>query len=203
MKALLLTALALHFIGCSRLAIWMEGVKQPALEDYYSLTEFLLKFEMDTADILCFKDTNALNNFYLKRIGLPESRFFNSDKNLVDYRESPEDCNGMVSVFLEKVEAIKNKPPVPNEYLSDYIRDLVHEQDQRPFVLEQEPYDLYLAVYWAKFLGKVNKRKVFEWLSLVEDARKRGMRIRVFNINADYQTAWKIKKTDLPEFRFK
>jgi hypothetical protein len=95
---------------------------------------------------------------------------------------------------------VNQKTPVSDEFLEKYLKDLVYVKDQQPFAIGQEKNDLYLVMYWAKYLGKINKRKVFEWLNLVEDARKRGLKIRVLKINADYQQFWGLKKNDLPQF---
>ena len=201
MKSILFCFLFLFLAqGCTRLIIMKEGIKQPDLEDYNSLSNFLLKIKVDTSELLCFKDTIALNKFFKMKIGMPESQFFNSEKKLVDYRESPKDCNGQVSVFLEKAEIVNQKTPVSDEFLEKYLKDLVYVKNQQPFTIGQEKNDLYLVMYWAKYLGKINKRKVFEWLNLVEDARKRGLKIRVLKINADYQQFWGLKKDDLPQF---
>ena len=188
-------------MACARLAMIKEGVKQPRMEDYASLTSFLLKMGIDTSEMLCFKDTSALNHFYTQNIGIPDSRFFNQHQDLVDYRQSPQDCNGMVAVFLEHIETIKTKEPIANHPIGNYLQELVYVTNQEPFHLEPGAYDLYLIIYWAKYLGKINKHKVFDWLSLVEAAQKRNIRIRVIKIDADYQKAWNLTREELPHFK--
>lgn len=203
MKNLIIILLTLSIWGCTRILMITQEVKNPTIENYQSLNSFLKKKQIDTSEILCFRDTAALRVFYNRHIGLPESQFFNRNKLLVPYKSSPEQCNGMVSVFIENADSINLMKPIPGEKLEAYLEDVVYEADLRPFALEQEKYDLYLIMYWAKYLGKVNKHKVFEWLQLVEDARKRGLNIRVIKINADYQQGWGITEADLPQFNFK
>jgi hypothetical protein len=100
-------------VSCTRILLWKEGVKQPALETHDRLRTFLVKQQLDTSEILCFRDTNALNRFYGMQIGFPDARFFNRQKQLVDYREKPEDCNAKVGLFLQKMDSINLKPADP------------------------------------------------------------------------------------------
>lgn len=188
--------------GCKPLLIWNEGVKQPALEDHTRLKKFLAKYHIDTLEILCFKDTAALHRFYTSDIRLPDARFFNRHQQLVDYRDSPKDCNGKVSVFLEKIDSIDKRPPIAGQTLGHYLQDIVYEKDQTPFAVPPKTYDTYLVIYWAKYLGKLNKRKVFDWTTLTNEAQQRGVKIRVLLINADYQRFWNIKPEDIPHFEF-
>lgn len=186
--------------GCTRMAMLIEDVRQPKMEDYSSLTKFLLKLDIDTSDLLCYSDTSALYKFYKTDIGLPESRFFNRHGQLVDYRDSPQDCNGHVSVFLEKAAQIDQKAPVPNEFIQPYISDLIYVKDNRKFILDNRAYDMYLVIYWARYLGKVNKHKVFEWLNLVRSAEEKGLKVKVIKINADFQKGWGLSRDALPKF---
>ncbi len=202
MRQIALAIFLFSTLGCKQLILLKEGVKQPVLEDHNSLKKFLAKNQIDTTEILCFQDTVALHQFYKTKIGLPDSRFFNRQRALVDYRESPKDCNGKVSVFLEKIDSMNLRPPIPGELLHTYLQGVVYEKDLSPFAVTGELYDTYLVIYWAKYLGKLNKRKVFEWMTLANDARKRGVKIRVLLINADYQRQWKIKKEDIPYFKY-
>jgi len=78
--ALSLSALA----ACKHLVLHMEGIKQPQLEDHLSLSRFLNANGIDTSEILCFKDMDALEDFYKTGIGIPDARFFNRDKKLVN-----------------------------------------------------------------------------------------------------------------------
>ena len=194
--------LVVSLFGCKRLALLSVGFKQPQLENYISLTHFLVNKQIDTSEMLCFRDTTALNRFYKRHIGIPESRFFNRRQELVDYKSSPKDCNGQVAVFLEKLDTVNQKPPVPGEMLEAYLQDVVHVESLTPFALDTPVYDAYLVIYWAKYLGRANKYKVFEWLELVKDAKKRGLKVRVIKIDTDYQQAWRISQDDLPHFDF-
>ncbi|MBK8966924.1 MAG: hypothetical protein IPM36_09640 [Lewinellaceae bacterium] len=199
------TFLILGFIAlasCTRLALWMYQVKQPALENHQSLTTFLLANEIDTTELLCLKDTTTLNKLLSIGLSIPDSRFFNRNKLMVDYRTSPKDCNGKVSVFIEKADSINLLIPRKEHQLDHYLKNLVHSDTRQTFALEQEPYDVYLVVYWAKFLGKVNKHKVFEWQQLAKAANEKGQKIRMILVNVDYQDFWGIQENQVPKFNY-
>ena len=188
--------------SCKYILIKYERVKQPTLENHESLSRFLCSKGIDTSEILCFKDTTALNTFYKLHLSVPEARFFNKEKKLVDYRNSIFDCNGMVSVFIEKVDSINLVTPIEGEYLDKYLESVVVESTGNPFTLENQKYEVYMVVYWAKYLGNVSKRKVYDWQEQVKKANQDGTRIRMILVDIDYQKFWGISKDVLPEFIF-
>ncbi len=201
--SLLLLCVFIEFItSCTRVLMITEGIKQPALENHTTLSKFLLSKGIDTTEILCFKDTTALIALYRSHIGIPDARFFNSKKKLVDYKNHPNDCNGMVSVFIEKIDSIVQKTPIEGEFLDNYINNLVIEKTGQKFLLEDQDYDVYMVVYWAKFLGKVNKRKVYDWQEHVKKANQNGKKIRMMLVSVDYQAFWGISKDQLPTFDY-
>lgn len=188
--------------SCKQLLLKHEGIKQPALEDHKSLSNFLSSKGIDTSEILCFKDTTALNTFYRSGLGLPDAQFFNKESKLVNYRESIKDCNGMVSIFIQKGDSINSVSPVEGEHLDKYLENVVIENTGNRFTIENQKYDVYMLVYWAKYLGKLNKHKVYEWQELVKKANQNDKKIRMILINVDYQKFWGISKDQLPEFEF-
>ena len=201
-RLLLLSASLMLFSSCKFLLLKYEGVEQPALENHQSLSKFLYSNGIDTSEILCFKDTQALNTFYRSGIGMPEAQFFNRDKKFVDYRNSIKDCNGMVSVFIGKIDSINLVSPIEGKLLEHYLENVVVEKTGNKFILENQSYDAYMVVYWAKFLGKVTKRKVSEWQELAKKENLNGKKMRVILISVDYQEMWGISKDQVPEFDF-
>ncbi|MBC7774098.1 MAG: hypothetical protein H7246_01565 [Phycisphaerae bacterium] len=199
---LLLSASMMLAISCKYILLKSEGVKQPALESHKSLSKFLLSKGIDTSEILCFRDTFALNTFYRTSFKVPDAHFFNKDKKFVDYRQSIKDCNGMVSVFIENIDSVNLELPIEGKFLDDYLNNLVIEKTGHEFVLENQEYDVYMVVYWAKYLGKVNKRKVYDWQELVKKAKQNGKRIRTLLVSVDYQEMWGISKDQIPEFDY-
>lgn len=199
---LLFSASLLLFSSCKFLLLKYEGVKQPALENHQSLSKFLVSNGIDTSEILCFKDTQALNNFYRSGIGIPEAQFFNKDKKFVDYRNSIKDCNGMVSVFIEKIDSINLVSPIEGKLLDKYLENIVIGKTGGKFILENQKYDAYMVVYWAKFMGKVTKRKVSEWQELAMKENQNGKKMRMILISVDYQQFWGISKDQVPQFDF-
>lgn len=199
---LLLTVLLVLTTSCKYLLIKSEGIRQPKIENYESLSKFLLSKGIDTSEILCFKDTLALNIYYRNDFKIPDALFFNREKKFVDYRTSVTDCNGMVSVFIGNIDSINLKEPIEEKILDSYLNNLVLEKTGQKFMLENQRYDAYMVVYWAKYLGKVNKRKVYDWQELAKKANQNGEKIRMILVSVDYQEFWGINKNQLPKFDF-
>jgi len=199
---LLLSSFVMLITSCTKLLLISEGVKQPAIENYNSLSKFLLSKGIDTSEILCFKDTTALNAFYKSRFGIPEAQFFNKEKKFVDYRQSITDCNGKVSVFIENIDSINLESPIEGEFLDTYLNNLVVEKTGQEFILENQNYEAYMIVYWAKYVGKVTKRKVCDWQEHVRKVNQNGKRIRMILVSVDYQEFWGISKDQIPRFDY-
>ncbi len=189
-------------LGCKPILLKIEGIRQPKLENHQSLSKFLLSCRVDTSEILCFKDTFALNKFYATDIAFPDARFFNKEKKLVDYRSLESDCNAKVSPFIEKIGSINKLTPVPAKTLDEFIKDLVVVQNAQKFILEDQEYDAYMIIYWAKYLGKVTKSHISEWQELVNKGNKGSKKTRVILVNLDYQSFWGIKSSDLPKLSY-
>ena len=199
---LLLFASMMLTSSCKFLLFKYEGVKEPALENHASLSKFLSSKRIDTSEILCLRDIDALNNFYLSKIGTPDALFFNREKKMVDYRSSVEDCNGMVPIFIDKGDSINLVKPIEGEYLDKYLEPIAIEKSGKKFILDSQDYDVYMVVYWAKYLGKVSKRKVYEWQEHLKKANQNGQKMRMILVSVDYQQFWGITKDQIPEFGF-
>ena len=199
---LLLSASTMLITSCKFLLLKYEGIKQPSIENHESLSKFLWSKGIDTTEILCFKDTVALNNFYSSKIGMPEAVFFNKEKRMVDYRNSFKDCNGMVSIFIEKGDSINLVKPIEGEFLDKYLEPLVVEKTGKKFILDNQEYDVYMVVYWAKFMGNVSKRKVYEWQEHLKKANENGQKMKMILVSVDYQQFWNISPNEIPRINF-
>ena len=103
---------------------------------------------------------------------------------------------------MKRVTAINGLPADETQSLSIETTGLVFISNHIPVELKEGDYDAYCLIYWAKYLGKLNKRKVFEWQSLAQEASEKGLRVKVLLVNADYQSFWGLEAGDLPEFAF-
>ena len=180
----------------------MEGIKQPALENHLSLSNFLLSNGIDTSEILCFRDTTALKAFYKTDINLPDARFFNREKVMVDYRSSGSDCNAQVSPFIEKGDSINQMAPVKGKSIDGFLKGVVSARTGQGFALDSQEFDVYLIVYWAKYLGKLNKRYVRDWQELVRKGNQKGKKTRMILVNTDYQSIWGVKSSDVAKIKY-
>ncbi len=188
--------------SCRFILIKMEGIKQPKIENHQSLSKFLLSSKVDTSEILGFRDTKALFEYYATEIGAPDARFFNREKKLIDYRSIETDCNANVSPFIEKIDSINSLKPVPGKTMDDFLKNLVVEKTALDFKLEDQEYDAYIIIYWAKYLGKVTKSHISEWQKLITKVNNDKKKIRMILVNVDYQSFWGCQPSDVPKFDF-
>ena len=188
--------------GCVRALFLYNGVHNPTFETHKSLSRFLLKQDIDTVGMLCFRDSSSFFEFTKQKIGAPNVQFFNNCGKFVDYRSSDTDCNAKVSAFLERLDSINTMPADTSKSIESSLAGTVWSADHTDFKLDQAPYDAYMVVYWAKYLGRANKSHIVEWQKLAADAKNKGMKIKILSVSTDFQLSWGMNKNDLPKLTY-
>ena len=56
--------------------------------------------------------------------------------------------------------------------------------------MQNEDYDFYVIMYWAKWTGRLNKTKIKDWIEDIDNANKNGFKIKIIPINTDIQDFW-------------
>jgi hypothetical protein len=51
-------------------------------------------------------------------------------------------------------------------------------------------------ITWAVFAGKLNDEKAFEWVKLLNDAKKKGINVNYYLLNCDFQKSWNLSKEE-------
>ena len=87
------------------------------------------------------------------------------------------------------------------EYVFD---ELVYSRNQTPPDKDDlnGKYDYHVMFFWTVFTGKLNKDKVFEWHTTIEEEKLAGLNIRAYYINLDCQEFWGYTNEDLPKFQY-
>ena len=194
-----------HF-SCKKILLAQYGVKQPKIESYASLSNFLEKQDIRTKELYGFADTTA---FYAKLrmdgFSAPESYFFNKNGYFVPYKPAAKSCNASVSPFLDNMATNFNTLPCDSSrHLTRELGYLVNLKTQQKVRLTDLPEsDVYVVMYCAKYIGKVNKEKIWDWLAHIETIQsKTKFKITPILVSADYLDFWHITQKDIPKFAF-
>jgi hypothetical protein len=193
-------------LSCKQILLKQYGVTQPRLENYASLNAFLEKNGVVGMSIYALKDTATLNDQYRKKlVGMPEAYFYNKEGNFVPYKETAKSCNAGVSLFLDSIGGFNKLPFDATKNIRALLPNIV-ELDKGNTVKTVSTLpksDIYVVMNWAKYIGKVNKAKTWDWLDIINKNREKNpLKITVILLSFDYQESWGITKKDIPKFNF-
>ncbi len=185
MKRLFLL-LIIAFGSCQSVLKTAYGIKDPKIESKKEIQSFVLKHNLDTTRIVFFKNlmgfTLASKNKYLN---IPDAIFFNSKGDFVDYKKTASDCNAGVGAFLTDLREFENRVPNPDKKLSDFNQLLASDSSSAK-------QGIIVYITFAKYVGKLNRDKAFEWVKLIEKAQKDGLDIDYYLLNCDFLDSWNI-----------
>lgn len=166
----------------------MYGIKNPEVETKESLHSYARSINVDTAYILTV-DTSAFLGTML-RIGssMPEAEIFNARGENLSYKAESQDCNAGLFSFIPHLKTdttyhVKDKFTLAKQL--QVLRDL---DGNLMTNFDINGHDYFLFIYWTKWLGKLNKDHVREWIDLA--ASNKGVRIKVVALNLDFQSWW-------------
>ena len=196
----------LSHLSCKRILLAQYGVKQPKIESYASLSSFLEKQNIRTKELYGFADTGKLYaKMKLGEVGIPEAYFFNKNGYFVPYKPAAKSCNASVSPFLDNMATNFNTLPCDSSrHLTKELGYLVNLKTQQKVQLTDLPEsDVYAVMYCAKYIGKVNKDKIWDWLAHIEMIQsKTKFKITPVLVSVDYLDFWHITQKDIPKFNF-
>jgi hypothetical protein len=185
---------AFSLTSCTFLIKKMYRVKKPKLENVESLSNYLNKNKFDTTKLILLKDIVAFKQYLKINSDVPNAMFFNNMGEFVDYRKSPEDCNGKVSEFISSIEEInkvRNEKSLKLNEINQLLSKSIAEQGE-----------ITIIITWVVYIGKLNKKKSFEWIKLIKEAQQKGVKINYYLLNCDILESWEgdfddLKKTKM------
>ncbi len=186
MKKITFLAMIILMVSCNPVAKMVLQVKKPNFETTDSQEIFLKKNKVVVADFFYFRDFNsfvlASKNKYLS---IPDAFFFNKEGNLVRYKKSSSDCNAKVDDFINDLNEFSKAPSDSSINVTKLLA--LFESNNK---IEYKKSEITVFLTWAVFAGKVNKDKTFEWIKLIAEAQKQGVKISYYLVNCDLQDSW-------------
>ena len=187
--------LVFSLTSCTFLIKKMYRVKKPKLENVESLSKYLNKNKFDTTKLILLKDIVAFKQYLKINSDVPNAMFFNNMGEFVDYRKSPEDCNGKVSEFISSIEEInkvRNEKSLKLNEINQLLSKSIAEQGE-----------ITIIITWVVYIGKLNKKKSFEWIKLIKEAQQKGVKINYYLLNCDILESWEGDFDDLKKTKMK
>ncbi len=180
--------------GCTKIMLYHFGVRNPKVENKEQIEYYLKKNKLIAENCYALKDTSALNNFNNGTIGIPEIRFYDKNGYLMLYRDNKK-CNtqndSLIS-FLDPKNIVKIDS---SNKINDYIKELKTLDGKEINNNQFKQYDYYLIMYWAKWTGQVNSKKMTDWESSLK--QKSDLKIKTIKVTTDYMDFWELNKKDI------
>lgn len=188
-NTLIATIFLLSLVSCKTVLYTVKGIKDPKLETYTSTQKYLYKNDIDTARVVYFKDLNSfVYASKMKLLTIPNALFFDEKGFFVDYKKSPADCNAKVGGFIDDLDSFQSAESDSTRTIADFKKLLVSPNKK----LLSEHSDITVFIMWTKWSGALNKEKAFEWVQLLEEAKKKGVSVNYYLLNADFQENWNL-----------
>jgi hypothetical protein len=187
---LVLFAICLCLCSCQTVMMKYYGASNPRIENTKTIAHYLEKKELDTSTIYKIKNFKSFVAFS-NDVMIPNGFFYNKNGYYVDYNKTPKNCNANVGGFISDLKNL-NQEEINTKNLKEIIH-FITDKNGNPITFE-EGYDVYILITWAKFVGKLNEEKAFEWVDLIKKASFDGLKIKYYLVNTDFQETW----NDLP-----
>ncbi|MUV04898.1 hypothetical protein GN157_14375 [Flavobacterium rakeshii] len=201
MKKILLIALmaSLSLFSCKSMLVKSYGIKDPEFESKEAITEYLIKKDMDTTNVMVFKDLTSYVTAIKRGMKIPNAMFFNSSGNFVNYQKTPEDCNAKVSGFIGDIKAIDSLTEDISFNVFKMTDFLVKPNGDKIEI--EKGYDAYVLINWALYAGKLNEEKAFDWVNLLKQNEK-DFKVKYYLLNCDFQDMWGLTDEQKKEIGF-
>lgn len=180
--------------SCKPVIIFLAGAHNPKPEDKESLIRYLDKKDIPADNILVLVDSTFFYRKHRDLGGIPEIQVFNKHGILINYKDTGSSCSGPAEFFTKAICSANVLSSNSSKTIESELKDLV-TFDNNPVVLAKDSsFDFYVLIYWARFIGNLNKSKVRVWESNLKNVT--GCKVWVAKVNMDWQKKWREKKTE-------
>ena len=188
-KIVLLLLPLLAFVGCRPAIKMVYGIHQPRVENQKSINKFIEKKEL--AD-----DNNYSLPFdeYVSRLQrmkkLPSIYIFDKQRNNLPFisKKDSTTCNASSYDFVSMLDPKYEYEIDSAIHYTDHAKYLVDLTGKASEITPPEDADYVVFVYWATFMGKVNKQQTKRWEEAVKG--NSNAKIAVYKVNMDFQEHW-------------
>ena len=104
--------------------------------------------------------------------------------------------------FLLSIDSISNLKPGSDFSIQKFTADFISLASHKNIIIDDtNHYEISIVITSAKYLGKLNEDKVFQWEAIVNKLRESGHKIRYYKLFFDYMDFWGVNEKDLFKIR--
>jgi len=186
--------------GCTRLMMFVWGVKEPKVETIASISEFTNSIGVHTENLMIAKDSVSLHELITSVKSIPEAEFFDCNGALIPYKdEGSNQCNAGVDAFIELL-TIKRQLSTHSQHLQSRLSRMISIPSKQDVLFRSLPRsDYYVLLYFTKWSGKkVNREHITEWVNHIQSSNNSNEFIITYLIvNLDFMDVWGVSIENL------
>jgi hypothetical protein len=168
----------------------MYGIKDPDIENEKSIKKKVLKFKLDTSNIVTVNSRDFPK--VLGAQGIPDCSIYDKNGKYIEYRRTDTSCNAGLFEFIPNLNPI-NSYRQPDSLSLD--KQYSKYRDLKGNTLtEIAAADFYVLIYWTVWTGKLNSDHVKPWEDLAK--ANKNCNVKVIKVNLDLQEWWDKKDRD-------
>lgn len=170
--------------SCQPIVMKFYGIKKPDIENEKTITQTASKYGLKTTNIISVTSNHFLET--LNGQGIPDASIYDRNGKYIEYRSADSTCNAGLFSFIPTLskDAVYHKPDS-----ADLKSEMTKFRDLRGNILmDPDPADFYLLIYWSVWTGKLNKDHVKIWEDLA--LANRRCKIEIIKVNLDIQEYW-------------
>lgn len=181
-------AILVSSTSCTRILMFLKGAHSPRPENESTVRGFSEKMEWPQDNIFIFADSSGFYNYHRNIGTYPWISFYNKDMYLLNVREKGE-CAGVIDSVIHNL-ALGNIYPVDSTSRLPSLIPMLCDLDGEPLqISDLKQSDFYVVLYWAIFIGKLNKNNVKVWEEQLNE-KAQTMGITVLKVNCDIMESW-------------
>ncbi len=168
----------------------MQGGHLPRIENAETIESTLEKYNLSDSNNYIICDSSSYFKILKEITSLPEIMFFNDLGEKMEIRKQGT-CTAGVGVLIDSIQDYTvpdtsiHSPFHQIDSLLYHLRTLEGEVINKSTIKEA---DYFVVIFWAKFIGKLNRTKVKQWELALQ--AKKNLKIEVLKVNCDVQEMW-------------
>lgn len=198
MRLFLLLIIPFSIISCNSLKKKILGFENPKLEDFKSVRNYAKDNFGEENDVWVFNEIEEMAGGLSQSFFIPDARFYNQEGYFVNYKKSPEECNAKIGTFMKEFNALSTTND-STDLVSNFSGKLINTRTKELFTIDNfdKNLDGYIFIFWAKYIGKLNKSKTLNWINAYRNIKNSGNNFQLILVNADFLEEWGLTQMEI------
>jgi hypothetical protein len=169
--------------ACNPIVKVLYGIKKPSVETKESTIRYIEKIGMETENNYALPENEY--EILAAKVGIPTFYIFNADGNQIILET---ECGALKTEFIQDLDRNKSYKTESKINMDEFTSKLVFLDGKNANYTLHTDTDFYLIIYWAKFIGRVNKKSPAAWEKTAKHNKKAN--ISIIKINMDFRNFW-------------